>query len=99
MQLSHEVVEARWAEDIAKWRLTIRTGSTTFTDEVDVVLSGMGALERWALPEIPGIETFAGRLLHSAQWDEALDVSGKRIAVIGVVRCLSQLRSRLTMRC
>jgi cation diffusion facilitator CzcD-associated flavoprotein CzcO len=34
-------------------------------------------------PDIPGLETFAGRAMHSGQWDHAYDLSAKRVAVIG----------------
>ena len=34
-------------------------------------------------PNIPGLDTFAGRAMHSAQWDHACDLSAKRVAVIG----------------
>ncbi len=38
----------------------------------------------WTWPKIDGIEKFKGKLLHSAEWDEAYDWAGKRVAVIGI---------------
>jgi cation diffusion facilitator CzcD-associated flavoprotein CzcO len=34
-------------------------------------------------PDVPGIDTFKGQLVHSARWPEALDLTGKTVAVIG----------------
>ncbi len=34
-------------------------------------------------PEYPGVERFAGRLIHPQQWPEDLEVAGKRVVVIG----------------
>ncbi|MGW5455027.1 flavin-containing monooxygenase [Nocardia sp. NPDC003979] len=47
------------------------------------VLSATGVLTRPKLPDIPGIETFAGTTVHTARWDHALDLRGKRVAIIG----------------
>ncbi len=35
------------------------------------------------MPDIPGIETFGGRVLHTAKWDDSYSVAGRRVAVIG----------------
>jgi cation diffusion facilitator CzcD-associated flavoprotein CzcO len=34
-------------------------------------------------PDIPGIDTFKGKLMHSAKWDSSYDLTGKTVAVIG----------------
>ncbi|EJD50391.1 FAD/NAD(P)-binding domain-containing protein [Auricularia subglabra TFB-10046 SS5] len=85
IKLSHEIVQAEWSDSQAKWTLSIKPESgDTFTDTADVVLSCMGGLERWTMPDIAGLESFEGTLMHTAQWDESVDVAGKRVAVIGV---------------
>lgn len=38
----------------------------------------------WKWPNIEGIETFKGKLLHSARWDQEYDFTGKRVASIGI---------------
>ena len=48
-----------------------------------MVVTGQGGLSEPALPAIPGIESFAGALFHSARWDHDQDLRGKRVAVIG----------------
>ena len=41
------------------------------------------ASPRPKLPEIEGIETFQGEVFHSARWNHDVDLTGKRVAVIG----------------
>ncbi|MGY2282573.1 flavin-containing monooxygenase [Pseudomonas gingeri] len=48
-----------------------------------VLVSGMGGLSRPALPDIPGLEQFAGKSFHSQHWDHQYPLEGKRVAVIG----------------
>ena len=38
----------------------------------------------WQWPDIPGLKSFKGKLLHSARWDNPFDYEGKNIGVIGV---------------
>ena len=47
------------------------------------VISGAGGLSEPKLPEIEGIETFQGEVFHSARWNHDVDLTGKRVAVIG----------------
>ena len=47
------------------------------------VVSAVGQLNQAARPDIPGLEDFAGRQMHSAAWDSSYDVRGKSLAVIG----------------
>ena len=53
----------------------------TFT--ADMLLSGMGPLAEPSYPKLPGIESFEGEVFHSAQWNHDLDLSGRKVAVIG----------------
>ncbi len=47
------------------------------------MISGAGGLSAPKLPDIAGIESFAGEVFHSAEWDHDIDLSGKRVAIIG----------------
>jgi cation diffusion facilitator CzcD-associated flavoprotein CzcO len=77
LRLGHRVTEARWDGDV--WR--IRTSQGAYTARV--LITGNGPLSDPALPDIPGLATFAGTAFHSARWDHAHDLAGKRVAVIG----------------
>ena len=74
------VTAMRWSDDDLTWTLTLEDGST---EVVDVVISGLGQLNRPAFPDIPGRDEFAGTTFHSARWDHDHDLTGERVAVIG----------------
>jgi 4-hydroxyacetophenone monooxygenase len=80
-----EVTEAVWSDDDLRWSVTVRAGDGT--EEVlvaDAVVSAVGQLNRPKYPTtIPGFGTFEGPAFHSARWDHDLDLTGKRVAVIG----------------
>jgi cation diffusion facilitator CzcD-associated flavoprotein CzcO len=64
-------------------RLTI---SQTIYDEADFLVSAVGMLNRWSLPDIPNLQDFRGEVLHSANWKDwvkGFEATGKRIALIG----------------
>lgn len=89
------ITEAVFDEASARWRIA--------TDRGDVYAArwfvcSTGPLSRPRLPDIPGIETFAGTLLHSARWDADFDARGRRIAVIGTGSTASQLIPPLAAR-
>ncbi|EXJ73481.1 uncharacterized protein A1O5_03242 [Cladophialophora psammophila CBS 110553] len=85
IKLRHEVNGATWDDRTGKWRVSIRNlvDHTVVEDSCDVLISGTGALNYWKWPDIPGLHDFGGKLLHSADWDEEFDWTGKRLAVIG----------------
>ncbi|MFD2399652.1 flavin-containing monooxygenase [Prauserella oleivorans] len=53
------------------------------TYECRFLINSLGLLSAINIPEFPGIDRFAGRVVHTAAWPEDLDVSGKRVGVIG----------------
>lgn len=79
IRFGHEVERAEWDDGEGLWRLHTSGGEYT----ARVLISGHGPLidPRW--PDIPGLEGFPGPRFHSARWDHSVDLSGKRVAVIG----------------
>ena len=77
IRFGRAVESAHWQED--HWR--IHTSQGDFT--ADLLLSGMGPLAEPSYPKLPGIESFEGDVFHSAQWNHDLDLSGRKVAVIG----------------
>ncbi|MGZ4438309.1 MAG: flavin-containing monooxygenase [Nocardioidaceae bacterium] len=73
------VDDAAWDDDAQVWRVTTSAGHVT----ADVLVSAAGALSDPKLPDIDGIDSFAGEVFHSAQWNHDYDLTGKRVAVIG----------------
>jgi cation diffusion facilitator CzcD-associated flavoprotein CzcO len=49
----------------------------------DILISAAGLWNDWQWPDIPGLNTFKGTLLHTANWDESVDLTGKRVGLIG----------------
>jgi cation diffusion facilitator CzcD-associated flavoprotein CzcO len=74
------VVSATWSADAASWRLVDQRGDVHVGDVV-VSAVGMFSTPRW--PDIEGLDTFAGTVVHSARWDPDLDLRDRRVAVIG----------------
>jgi len=75
-----EVDTAEYDEESARWRVTTTFGEVL---EADVLIPALGQLSRPVIPALPGAATFAGPAFHSAQWDHSVDLTGKRVAVIG----------------
>lgn len=83
-----KLTDARWDETARRWRLTAADGRRI---AARVVAAGMGGLHIPALPDIPGLDGFAGSVFHSAQWRGDVDLSGKRVGVIGTGASAIQL--------
>ena len=79
-----EVDAMRFDEERAIWTLTVRDRSGAVSqEEFNAVITAVGILNRPSLPDIPGLDTFQGRIVHSATWPEDLDLEGKRVALVG----------------
>src|SRR4051795_9555035 len=70
---------ARWDAEEQRWQVRTTRGEVTST----TLIVGAGGLSEPKLPNIDGIEGFQGELFHSARWDHDVDLTGKRVAVIG----------------
>jgi len=75
-----EVTALEYDDATRRWTISLDAGETL---EADVVVSAVGQLSRPAFPAIPGREEFAGPSFHSAEWRHDVDLTGKRVAVIG----------------
>ena len=82
-----ELLAATWDEAGACWHLRTSRGAYT----CDVLIVGNGPLSEARLPNIPGIERFTGTTMHTAAWDHDVDLTGKRVAVIGTGASAIQL--------
>ncbi|AOK55517.1 alpha/beta hydrolase [Burkholderia stagnalis] len=80
LRFGAEVAHARYDEPHALWRVTLADGTEL---SAALLVSGTGQLSRPALPTLPGMETFRGHAFHSAHWDHAYPLAGKRVAVVG----------------
>ncbi len=80
IRLSQTVTSASFDDAAARWRVVTGAGET---HEADAVILATGQLNRPAIPRLPGAARFSGHSFHSARWDHAYDLAGKRVAVVG----------------
>ena len=78
---------ARWDEDASRWRVETDRGAFS----AQVLVSAAGGLTEPKLPAVPGLDSFAGTMFHSARWDHGHDLSGERVGVIGTGSTASQI--------
>lgn len=80
MRFNTRIESARWDDDRSCWVLALAGGDSLVVGQL---ISATGFLSHPTVPDIAGIDTFAGTLVHTAQWDDSLDLTGQRVAVIG----------------
>ncbi|WP_404366296.1 flavin-containing monooxygenase [Sphingomonas sp. MMS24-J45] len=79
-----KVDRAEWIAAESKWRVTTTDGGGhSETHEADIVMSAVGILNIPKYPHIPGLDSFTGEVLHTSNWRDDVDLTGKRVAVIG----------------
>lgn len=87
IRFHHRVVGAEWSSEEERWSVEAErsdTGETVrFSCGFLLFCSGYYRYDQGYLPEFPGTERFGGRVIHPQQWPEDLDVTGKRVVVIG----------------
>lgn len=79
-----EVTSATFDPTAQRWRVTA-VGPDGGAQELsaNAVISAVGVLNRPRIPPLPGLDSFRGRLFHSAQWPADVDLAGKRVALVG----------------
>lgn len=82
-RFSHDVKGAEFDEARGRWVLDIETPDGRQTLDANIVITACGTFANAAKPDIPGIDDFAGQIVHPAAWPQGLDLAGKRVAVIG----------------
>lgn len=71
---------SRCAFTNGRWKIAMTDGSA---DEADFVIAATGVLHHPAVPDLEGLDSFAGAAFHSARWNHAVSLAGKRVGVIG----------------
>jgi cation diffusion facilitator CzcD-associated flavoprotein CzcO len=88
-----EVVRCEYVD--GRWRLET---AAAHRDEVDVVIAATGVLHHPRYPDIPGLDSFAGAMFHTARWDHDVSIDGARVGVIGTGSTAVQLVSAVVER-
>ncbi|MDR3461838.1 MAG: NAD(P)/FAD-dependent oxidoreductase [Beijerinckiaceae bacterium] len=75
-----EVQSARFDDGTGLWTVHLASGERI---TARFLVAAQGALTLPNTPDIPGLESFEGPVMHTARWNPQFDARGKRIAVIG----------------
>jgi len=86
---------ARWVETDQVWEVSVAGGEPV---RASYLITATGFLSQPRVPDIEGVEGFAGTVVHTAKWDDAADLDGKRVAVIGTGATSVQLVPELAKR-
>jgi cation diffusion facilitator CzcD-associated flavoprotein CzcO len=79
LRFGQEVTNARWDDAAGRWQVTTTQGAFT----ARYLIAGAGFLVEPSLPDIPGIGSFQGEIMHSARWDHSWQAAGRRVAIVG----------------
>ncbi|MFF3466059.1 flavin-containing monooxygenase [Streptomyces sp. NPDC002619] len=100
LRFNSEVKLLTWDAEKLRWDIETSSGSLS----ADIVVSATGPLSDPKVPEIPGLDSFPGKVFHSARWDHDYDLRGKRVAMVGtgasaiqIVPSIQPLVSKLTL--
>ncbi|KKK22387.1 hypothetical protein ARAM_002225 [Aspergillus rambellii] len=76
---------ATWQEKTQTWVVSFRDLETKqwFVQECQILVSAVGGLVNPQELKVPGAERFQGHIIHTARWDHGVDLTDKRVAVIG----------------
>src|SRR5690606_25061067 len=88
MRFNTTVEGARWDEDARLWRVALAGGQTLSTR---YLITATGFVSQPHTSHIPGITSFAGKIIHTTAWDDDYDLAGRRVAIIGTGATAVQL--------
>lgn len=85
VRLKHQVIGAYWDNLNGGYDVKVKdlAGGTVLSDHCDILINAGGILNNWKWPAIPGLDKYKGVLLHTANWDESVDLTGKHVGLIG----------------
>jgi cation diffusion facilitator CzcD-associated flavoprotein CzcO len=102
----HRVTSARWSSAQACWHVEIVNTPTEGNPVIRQVhcqflwmCQGYYRHAEGYTPEWPGMDDFAGRIVHPQQWPKDLDLTGQRVVVIGSGATAATLVPALAGRC
>ncbi|WP_081495079.1 flavin-containing monooxygenase [Mycolicibacterium chubuense] len=93
MRFNSPVDGAHWDEETQVWHVGLSSGETL---TARFLITATGYLSQPRNPDIPGIDDFAGRVIHSMDWDDTYSPAGERIGLIGTGATAVQLIPELS---
>jgi cation diffusion facilitator CzcD-associated flavoprotein CzcO len=88
MRFNTTVEGAQWDEDTQVWRVALAGGETLTTR---FLITATGFLSKPHTPDIPGIASFEGQVVHTAAWDDSYRFARRRVGIIGTGATAVQL--------
>jgi cation diffusion facilitator CzcD-associated flavoprotein CzcO len=92
MRFGTVVESARWDDETRRWEVALAGGDVL---SVRYLITATGFLSQPKSPDIPGISTFEGKVIHTTEWEDDFDPSGRRIGIIGTGATAVQLIPKL----
>ncbi|HEX4176276.1 MAG TPA: NAD(P)/FAD-dependent oxidoreductase, partial [Acidimicrobiales bacterium] len=87
IRFNHKVLAANWSTEESRWQITAERTDTGeqlhLTAGFLFSCSGYYRYDHGYQPDFAGMADYAGTLVHPQAWPEGLDVTGKRVVVIG----------------
>lgn len=80
IHFNQEVTGAKFDEYTGEWAVATQTGDRLFAKHV---VMASGPLHVPQIPDIKGLDTFKGKVFHSARWDHNYNLHGKKVVSIG----------------
>lgn len=95
MRFDTTVDSAHWDAGEHQWVVTVAGGETL---TARYLLTATGFLSQPYTPPFPGIDTFAGKIIHTTAWDHSYDLTDRRVAIIGTGATSVQLVPEVAAR-
>lgn len=84
IEFTTRVESMTWSESDRRWTVTtIGPDGTRTSHRASAVITALGMLNSPNIPDVPGLEDFAGEIVHTARWGDGPDLDGKRVVVLG----------------
>lgn len=84
IEFNTRVESASWSEAERKWVvITEGPDGQRTTHRATAVITALGMLNSPNIPDVPGMDEFAGEIVHTARWGDGPDLDGKRVVVLG----------------
>ncbi len=108
IRFGHRVTNAAWSSADARWTVEVEHGDAKEPVQISCnflfMCSGYYRYDEGFTPDFPGVDSFAGRVVHPQQWTDDVAYAGKRVVVIGsgatavtLVPELAKLAAHVTM--
>lgn len=79
------VIDCEFSNETGLWTVNMKdlvTGEVK-TKTCNILISAVGALSEPNIPVLPGRELFQGEVFHSARWNHSVDLTGKKVVIVG----------------